>query len=475
MKFPMKKVGGALIASATVVLLGTSFSSLPALAKDTDAGKSRFEKLELFNKVLYLIESQYYRPVDTEKLIEGAIKGMMNTLDPHSTFLDEKVFSKMQEDTQGEFGGLGIEVSQKDGVLVVITPIDDTPAFEAGIKSGDKIVEINHESTLGLTLEEAVDKMRGKPGSKINVGIARKGTDGIKRFDLVRKAIKISAVKHEILEDNYAYVRLTQFQKDAGAGIAKALKEMEKKTKNGIKGIILDLRSNPGGLLDEAVNVSSVFLRDGIVVSTESRDPKEKDIRYVKKSGFKELDKPLAVLINGASASASEIVAGALQDHERAIIMGSQSFGKGSVQSIAKIDETQGVKLTIAQYMTPKSRKIQAVGIEPDIFISEYEGAWSLEHERESRYMREADLKNHLTATIETDEEKELRLKKEKEQRKKRIAKIKELRDKEKKADSKDSKDSEEDKITGPSEDFQVISAIKYLKAFPLIEKMVRE
>ncbi len=183
MKFPMKKVGGALIASATVVLLGTSFSSLPALAKDTDAGKSRFEKLELFNKVLYLIESQYYRPVDTEKLIEGAIKGMMNTLDPHSTFLDEKVFSKMQEDTQGEFGGLGIEVSQKDGVLVVITPIDDTPAFEAGIKSGDKIVEINHESTLGLTLEEAVDKMRGKPGSKINVGIARKGTDGIKRFD----------------------------------------------------------------------------------------------------------------------------------------------------------------------------------------------------------------------------------------------------------------------------------------------------
>ncbi len=469
MKFS-KKIGGAIVATATVALVGMTFSPIPSFAKEAN-GKSRFEKLELFNKVLYLIESQYYRPVDTEKLIEGAIKGMMNTLDPHSTFLDEKVFSKMQEDTQGEFGGLGIEVSQKDGLLVVITPIDDTPAHEAGIKAGDKIVEINHESTLGLTLEEAVDKMRGKAGSKINIGIAREGSEGIKRFELKRKIIKISAVKHELLEDNYAYVRLTQFQKDAGAGIAKALKEMEKKTKNGVKGIVLDLRSNPGGLLDEAVNVSSVFLRDGIVVSTESRDPKQKDIRYVKKAGFKELDKPLAVLINGASASASEIVAGALQDHKRAIIMGSQSFGKGSVQSIAKIDEIQGVKLTIAQYMTPKERKIQAVGIKPDIFISEYEGAWISEHEKESRYVREADLRNHLTATIETKEEKKARIKKEKEQREKRIARIKALREKEKKG----KKDEEEKRISGPSEDFQVIQAVKYLKAYPLIEQMSRD
>ncbi len=464
-----KKLGGAIVAAATVALVGTTFNPLTSYAKDTPE-KSRFEKLELFNKVLYLIESQYYRTVDTEKLIEGAIKGMMNTLDPHSAFLDEKVFSKMQEDTQGEFGGLGIEVSQKDGVLVVITPIDDTPAYKAGIKSGDKIVEINHESTLGLTLEEAVDKMRGKAGSKINVGIVREGVEGIKRYELTRKIIKVSAVKHELLEDNYAYVRLTQFQKDAGAGIAKALKKMEKKTKNGVKGIILDLRSNPGGLLDEAVNVSSVFLRDGIVVSTESRDPKQKDIRYVKKTGFKVLDKPLAVLINGASASASEIVAGALQDHKRAIIMGSQSFGKGSVQSIAKIDEIQGVKLTIAQYMTPKERKIQAVGIKPDIFISEYEGAWISEHEKESRYVREADLRNHLTATIETKEEKEERIKKEREQREKRIARIKALRKKE-----KNGKKDEEEKISGPSEDFQVIQAVKYLKAYPLIEQMTRE
>jgi len=280
MKFS-KTIGGALVALATVTLVGTTFFPDNSFAKANNK-KSRFEKLELFNKVLYLIESQYYRSVDTEKLIEGAIKGMMNTLDPHSAFLDDKVYSKMQEDTQGEFGGLGIEVSQKDGVLVVITPIDDTPAYYAGIKAGDKIVEINHESTLGLPLEEAVDKMRGKSGSKIAIGIVREGVEGIKRYELKRKKIKISAVKSEILENNYAYVRLTQFQKNAGRGIAKALKKMEKKTKNGIKGIVLDLRSNPGGLLDEAVNVSSVFLQDGIVVSTEARVTKQKDIRYVK-------------------------------------------------------------------------------------------------------------------------------------------------------------------------------------------------
>lgn len=449
---------------ATFVAL-LSFSTSTFANKGDD--KSRFEKLELFNKVLYLIESQYYREVDTEKLIQGAIKGMMNTLDPHSTYLDEKVYSKMQEDTQGEFGGLGIEVSQKDGVIVVITPIDDTPAYKAGIKAGDKIVEINHESTLGLALEDAVDKMRGKPGSKITVGVAREGHEGIKRFVMKRKAIKISAVKHQVVEGDFGYVRLTQFQKDSAKGISKAIKKMEKKVKGGLKGIVLDLRSNPGGLLDEAVNVSSLFLRDGIVVSTESRDPKQKDIRYVKKTGFKMLEKPVAVLINGASASASEIVAGALQDHGRALILGTQSFGKGSVQSIAKIDDKKGVKLTIAQYMTPKDRKIQAVGIKPDIFVSEYEGAWIQENERQSRYIREADLRNHLTATIETAEEKKARLEKKKNERKKRIAALK---DKKKKSKKKEDKN-----ISGPGEDYQVIQAVKYLKTYPLIRKMVKK
>lgn len=436
-----------------IVFLVSTFFVSPSFSEDK---KSRFEKLELFNKVLYLIESQYYRPVDTEKLIQGALKGMMNTLDPHSTYLDERVFSKMQEDTQGEFGGLGIEVSQKDGVIVVITPIDDTPAYEAGIKAGDKIVEINHESTLGITLEEAVDKMRGKPGSKISVGIARDGVEGIKRYELKRKAIKVSAVKHQLLDDGYAYVRLTQFQKDAGKGIANALQSMTREANGKLNGIVLDLRSNPGGLLDEAVNVSSIFLNDGIVVSTEGRDPKQKEIRYVKKTGFKDLETPLAILINGSSASASEIVAGALQDHKRGIILGTQSFGKGSVQSIAKIDETKGVKLTIAQYMTPKDRKIQAVGIKPDVIVSQYEGTWVSNHETESGFIREADLKNHLTATIETKAEKEARLKKEKEERLKRIQAFKNRKKKQKKEDERGP--------TGPDEDYQVNQAVKHLK-----------
>lgn len=456
-----------------VVLLGSAFLFAPTFAdQDSKAAeKSRFEKLELFNKVLFLIESQYYRPVDTEKLIQGAIKGMMNTLDPHSTFLDTKVYSKMQEDTQGEFGGLGIEVSQKDGVILVITPIDDTPAYKAGIKAGDKIIEINHESTLGITLEEAVEKMRGKPGTDITIGISRDGLEGIKRYTLKRKAIKVSAVKSELLNDpqggHYAYIRLTQFQKDVGKGISKALQSLQKETKKaGLNGIILDLRSNPGGLLEEAVNVSSIFLKDGIVVSTEARDPKQKEIRYVKKTGYKDLNTPIVVLINGASASASEIVAGALQDHKRALIMGSQSFGKGSVQSIAKIDEEQGVKLTIAQYMTPKDRKIQAVGIKPDVLVSEYEGVWVSENEKESRYIRERDLRNHLTATIETPEEKEARIKKEKEERLERIAAIKE-RQKNK------GKKEDKERPSGPKEDYQVQQAVKHLQTLFLSKNLI--
>ncbi len=452
------------------VLMMSAFFVFQAPTFGEDKDKSRFEKLELFNKVLYLIESQYYRPVDTEKLIQGAIKGMMTTLDPHSSFLDKKVFSKMQEDTQGEFGGLGIEVSHKDGVIVVITPIDDTPAYKAGIKAGDKIVEIDHESTLGITLEEAVDKMRGKPGSKITVGISREGVEGIKRFTLKRKKIKVSAVKSELIQEEFAYVRLTQFQKDAGKGIAKALKALNKKAKNKkVKGIVLDLRSNPGGLLDEAVNVSSIFLKDGIVVSTEARDPKQKEIRYVKKTGYKDLETPVAVLINGASASASEIVAGALQDYKRAIIVGTQSFGKGSVQSIAKIDEEKGVKLTIAQYMTPKDRKIQAVGIKPDILVSEYEGVWVSDHEKESRFIREKDLRNHLTATIETPEEKKAREAKEKEERLQRIAEIKERRRNKGKTGDKDDKDRPE----GPGEDYQVLQAVKHLKTISISKTLL--
>lgn len=473
----MKRVlVGLLLGSLSVAAV-----SIAAAPQQTDEAlkKSRYEKLELFNKVLYLIESQYYREVSTDKLIEGAINGMMNTLDPHSAYLDSEVFSKMQEETSGEFGGLGIEVTQKDGVLVIVTPIEDSPAFKAGIKAGDKVVEINHESMVGSTLQQAIDKLRGKMKSKIILGIVREGVDGIKNFELTREIVYLKPVKYELLKDGFAYVRLTQFQKKSAEYIVDALKKMrESSKKTGLKGVILDLRSNPGGLLDEAVDVSSIFLKEGIVVSTEGRDPKNKEIRYVKKTGYKELDIPLVVLINGSSASASEIVAGALQDSKRAIIMGTQSFGKGSVQSVAKIDDASGVKLTIAQYMTPSNRKIQAVGIIPDVTIGEAEGEWYDNNKKESSFIREKDLKNHLTATIETAEEKKSREESELKERIERTERFRAMREKKKIAGKNPVKEKpavveeDEDGATkiAPSEDWQVTQAINYLKNIGLIK-----
>jgi len=433
--------------------------------------KSRFEQLELFNKVLHLVETQYYREVNTEKLIEGALKGMMDTLDPHSTFLNRDFFEKMQNDTQGEFGGLGLEVTQKENVIYIVTPIDDTPAFRAGIKPKDKLVEINHEAIVGMTLEQAMEKMRGKVGEKINLGVIREGFEGVKQFTLTRELIKIKPVKSELVMDRFAYVRLTQFQKRSAESVEYALKTLKEKAqkKGGLLGIILDLRSNPGGLLDQAVDVSSIFLKEGLVVSTESRDPHNKDIRYVKKSGFKDLTTPMVVLINGASASASEIVAGALQDYQRGIIMGSTSFGKGSVQTVAQLDKYTGVKLTIAQYMTPKNRKIQAIGIEPDVRIEEVDQEAFEKDLKEDRYIREKDLKNHLTATIESPEEKLLRETSEKADRQRRVSELKE------KKNSKEKKEQEDIfKTYVASEDYQVLQAVRYLQGLSVFKSVLK-
>jgi carboxyl-terminal processing protease len=459
----------ALISILALVLVVFSPQGLVAADKAKGkqaAEKSRFEKFELFNKVLYLIETQYYREVDTEKLIQGALNGMMNTLDPHSVFLDEDVLKKMNEDTEGKFGGLGIEVTQKDGVIVIITPIEDTPAYIAGLKPGDKIVEVNNESSIGMTLEQVVDKMRGEPGEKITLGIVREGVKGVKRYTIKREIIKTRSVKYEVIQDEYAYVKLIQFSKGVGNQMVKALKKMRKqikRKKKDLQGIILDLRYNPGGLLDEAVEVSSVFLKDGVVVSTEGRDPKRKDIRYVKKLGYKETEIPLVVLINASSASASEIVAGALQDANRALIAGTRSFGKGTVQTIAKIDDKTGVKITIAQYMTPKGRKIQALGVKPDIKVSQSEGDWVQENVQEGSAIREEDLRNHLTATIETKEEKALRKEKEAAERKRRRQAYE---------DSKDNKKAKKDR--GPKNDYMVFQAVNILRSFDKIQTMTK-
>ncbi len=454
------------------------FLSFSTFAKDPKVpapkiseNRSRFEQLELFNKVLYLIETQYYRPVSTEKLIEGALKGMMETLDPHSAFLNKEFFEKMQNDTQGEFGGLGLEVTQKEGVIYIITPIEDTPAFRAGILPKDRLVEINHEPVMGMSLEQATEKMRGKVGETIHLGMAREGDENLRHFTLKREIIKIKPVKYELLYDNYAYARLSQFQKRSTESLIEALQKMkvQAEKKGGISGIILDLRSNPGGLLDQAVDVSSLFLKEGIVVSTESRDPQNKDIRYVKKSGFKDLTTPMIVLINGASASASEIVAGALQDYGRAVIMGSQSFGKGSVQTVAQLDKETGVKLTIAQYMTPKNRKIQAVGIVPDVPMEEVDQSEFEKDLREDRFIREKDLKNHLTATIETAAEKADRLENEK---KERVRRIKEMEESKKKKTAK--KEEEIFRTFEATKDYQILQAIRYLKGFNVYDNFVK-
>jgi carboxyl-terminal processing protease len=436
--------------------------------------RSKFEQLELFNKVLHLVETQYYRPVNTEKLIEGAIKGMMETLDPHSAFLNKDFFEKMQNDTQGEFGGLGLEVTQKDGIIYIVTPIDDTPAFKAGIKSKDKIVEINHEPIIGLTLDQVIERMRGQVGEKINLGIIREGFEGIKYFSLKREIIKVKPVKFDLIQEKIAYLRLTQFQKRSAESMVQALSKMKGEAKDQLLGgIILDLRSNPGGLLDEAVDVSSLFLKEGIVVTTEARDPQNKDIRYVKKSGFKDLQTPMVVLINGASASASEIVAGALQDYGRAVLMGSLSFGKGSVQTVAQLDKETGVKLTIAQYMTPKNRKIQAIGIKPDVMLEEIGQSDFEKGKKEDRYLREKDLKGHLTATIETPDEKNLR---EIHERTERANRIKELQSKSSQLKKGDGKEDPEEifKSYEPSKDYQVLQAVRYLQGFKVFESSIK-
>lgn len=429
-------------------------------AKENVKEKERFQKLDQFNKILFLIENNYYREIDFNKLIDGALKGMMSTLDPHSMYLGKENFEKMEEETEGEFGGLGIEVTQKDGVMVVITPMDDSPAYEAGIKTGDRIVEINNENVVGLSLEDAVKKMRGKTNSKITVGILRDGQEKSMRITMVRRIIKVKPVKSEIIQDNFGYLRLVQFQKKSYKAIVETLEKFNKDLakKGGLNGLIFDLRANPGGLLEEAIDISSIFLRDGIVVSIESRDPKNKDIRFVKKTGFKDLTTPLVVLIDGSSASASEIVAGALRDHNRAILMGTRTFGKGSVQTVSKIDEESGLKLTIAQYMTPSGKKIQALGINPDVELNVLTDNYS-KLSKEVSYIREADLKGHLDAVVESEEEIKLRNEQQKRITEDSMKKMNRIKNK-------------DEKIYDPMEDYQVIQALNYLKANKIFKKI---
>lgn len=326
---------------------------------------STYELLDLFGEVMERAKLSYVEEIEDKKMIEAAINGMLESLDPHSSYLDEKSFKYMNEQTKGKFGGLGIEVTMEQGVVKVVSPIDDTPASRAGLKPGDYITNLDGESVVGMTLNDAVNKMRGKPGSKIRLTIRRTNE---KPFDvtLKREEIKIQSVKSEIRADDVAYVRISSFSENVDKSIEKIITKA--KEENKIKGIVLDVRNNPGGLLDQAVAVSDLFLDQGEIVSTRSRNP-EDTVRFTAKAGDISDGLPIVVLINDGSASASEIVAGALQDHKRAILLGEKTFGKGSVQTVVPLGDYGAMRLTTARYYTPSGKSIQAKGIEPDVVV----------------------------------------------------------------------------------------------------------
>ncbi len=400
-KFILVGLAGVLAGAAMTV-------NLSAIADREAETALPIEELRAFTDVFARIKSDYVEPVEDKKLITEAINGMLTGLDPHSTYLDAEGFKDLQVGTQGEFGGLGIEVGMEDGFVKVVSPIEDTPAFKAGVKPGDLIIKLDDTPVKGMSLNDAVKRMRGKPGSSIKLTIARKGADKPIVLTLTRAIIKIRSVKSQLLENGYGYARVTQFQEHTGELLADAINALYKENKAPLKGMILDLRNDPGGLLNGAVAVTAAFVKPGsLVVYTEGRTEdakmqltasRENYLRPMQSDYLKNLPEgvkqvPMVVLVNGGSASASEIVAGALQDHKRAVIMGTRTFGKGSVQTILPIGNGTAIKLTTARYFTPSGRSIQAKGIEPDIVVEDP----SMPMAEEDFIIREADLDKHLS------------------------------------------------------------------------------
>lgn len=333
-----------------------------------DSGRAdTYHLLQLFGDVFERVRAEYVEPADDRELVENAINGMLTGLDPHSNYMNAKSFRDMQVQTRGEFGGLGIEVTQDNGFIKVISPIDDTPASRAGVKAGDLILALDGKTVQGLTLNEAVDRMRGPPNSKITLTIKREGVDKPLELSMQREVIHIQVVRQHLETDNIGYIRLTSFNEQTDSGLKRALSQLQQQSGNKLRAIILDLRNNPGGLLDQAVAVSDDFIDQGEIVSTRARHPEDSQRWNTK--GDEITDLPLVVLINGGSASASEIVAGALQDHHRAIVLGTRSFGKGSVQTVIPLPGNGAMRLTTARYYTPSGRSIQGLGITPDVEV----------------------------------------------------------------------------------------------------------
>jgi carboxyl-terminal processing protease len=379
-----------------VAVVGLIFSPPAKVAQALENGVDTYRLLNLLGDVFERVRADYVEEPTDQKLIESAITGMLVSLDPHSSYLNAKNFREMQVETRGEFGGLGIEVTMENGLVKVISPIDDTPAFRAGVESGDLITHLNGDPVLGLALSEAVEKMRGPVGSNLKVTIRRAGRDP---FDvtITRAVIKIKSVRSHI-EGEIGYLRITSFSERTDMGVGKAMEAFHKELGDKLRGVVIDLRNNPGGLLDQAISVSDAFLDKGEIVSTRSRRSEDTQ-RYNSHPGDLAKGLPIVVLTNGGSASASEIVAGALQDHRRAIILGTKSFGKGSVQTIIPLPGHGAMRLTTARYYTPSGRSIQAVGIEPNIKV---EQARIESIEPQSR-RRESDLRGALKNEVKKD------------------------------------------------------------------------
>ena len=388
----------AVTALVAVLLLGSGIGrTVAAVAKES------YENVEVFTTILAIVQKNYVDPVTPKQLIEGAVNGMLAALDPHSAYLTPDLYKELQVDTRGSFGGLGIEITLKNGVLTVVSPIEDTPAFRAGIQPNDQILKIEGEFTKDMTLIEAVKRMRGPKGTKITLTLRRESVPDLFDVSVVREVIQIQSVKSKLLEKGYGYVRVTQFQERTDDDLERALDGIAKESQGKIEGVVLDLRNNPGGLLTQAVRVADTFLDSGMIVYTDGRLESQRQ-RYFAHKRKSRTEFPMVVLVNGGSASAAEIVAGALQDQRRALVLGTQTFGKGSVQTILPLGDTSALRLTTARYYTPRGRSIQATGITPDIIMENEPllvrtGLKS----RRGDFIREENLPGHFSLPNGTD------------------------------------------------------------------------
>ncbi|HOG81401.1 MAG: S41 family peptidase [Smithella sp.] len=391
----------AIVIIGFFVVFWTSSESLVS-AKE----KNIYKEIKTFNEVLDMVQKNYVDQVDSSSLIQGAINGMIKTLDPHSSFMTPDVYKGLEEETQGHFGGIGIEITLVKDVLTVVSPIEDTPAYKAGVKAGDQIIKIDGKTTKDISMMEAVKKLRGKKGTKVTITITREGMIKPKNIILTRAEIQVQSVKAKTFDHNIGYIRISSFNEKTAADLRKALADVKVKS-DPMQGLVLDLRNDPGGLLNQAIEVSDMFLRSGVIVSTRGRTKSMETRMQAKDDGAREVTVPMVVLVNEGTASAAEIVAGALQDNGRALIAGTQTFGKASVQTVIRLEDGSALKLTTARYYTPKGRSIQAEGIKPDLIVKLKKPSQDTTDSQPDEMMREKDLEGHILPAGEEDRETE--------------------------------------------------------------------